>query len=801
MLDVNFFDELRIGLATADDIRQWSHGEVKKPETINYRTLKPEKDGLFCEKIFGPTRDWECYCGKYKRVRFKGIICERCGVEVTRAKVRRERMGHIELAAPVTHIWYFKGVPSRLGYLLDLAPKDLEKVIYFAAYMITYVDDEARDRDLPSLEAKISVERGQLEQRRDADIEARQTKLEADLAELEAAGRQGRRAAQGPREQRPRVPPDPRPRPAGDRPAGRGLEPVPRASRSRTWRATSCSTARCATGSAATSAAAWAPQAIQERLASFDLEAEAAQPAGDHPHRQGPAQGPRAQAAQGRLGVPVHPQQPDGHGARLHPGDPAGPAADGAAGRRPVRHLRPQRPVPPGDQPEQPAQAAARPRRARDHREQREADAAGGRGLAVRQRPPRPPGHRAGQPPAEVAVRHAQGQAGPVPAEPARQAGRLLRPVGHRGRPAAQAAPVRPAQGDGGRAVQAVRDEAAGRPQPRAEHQVRQADGGARPAGGLGRAGRGHHRAPGAAQPRADPAPARHPGVRAAAGRGQGDPDPPAGLHRVQRGLRRRPDGGAPAAVGRGAGRGADPDAVHQQHPQAGRRQAGHHAHPGHGHRDLLPDPGRSATDVAGRGPGVRLDRRGHHGLRPRRARPAGQGHRPAPGRSPRRATSTAPEGWSRGRPVPARDHAGPVLLQRDAAGQLPVRELRGGQEAALGDRQRARRDLPQGGGGGRARRAQGRRVPLGHPGRGHDRDRGRGRAAEQGGDPGRLREARRQGAAGVRARPDHRRRAPPGAHRDLDARDRRRGQGHGGGVPGDQLRVDDGQLRAPAAT
>jgi len=180
VLDVNFFDDLRIGLATADDIRQWSHGEVKKPETINYRTLKPEKDGLFCEKIFGPTRDWECYCGKYKRVRFKGIICERCGVEVTRAKVRRERMGHIELAAPVTHIWYFKGVPSRLGYLLDLAPKDLEKVIYFAAYMITYVDEEARDRDLPSLEAKFSVERGQLEQRRDADIEARQAKLEAD---------------------------------------------------------------------------------------------------------------------------------------------------------------------------------------------------------------------------------------------------------------------------------------------------------------------------------------------------------------------------------------------------------------------------------------------------------------------------------------------------------------------------------------------------------------------------------------------------------------------------------------------
>ncbi|MGV1006158.1 MAG: DNA-directed RNA polymerase subunit beta' [Candidatus Nanopelagicales bacterium] len=188
MLDVNFFDELRIGLATAEDIRTWSHGEVKKPETINYRTLKPEKDGLFCEKIFGPTRDWECYCGKYKRVRFKGIICERCGVEVTRAKVRRERMGHIELAAPVTHIWYFKGVPSRLGYLLDLAPKDLEKVIYFAAYMITEVDVDARTRDLSSIEGQIGMERQQLINKLEADLAKRQTKLEADLAALESEG-------------------------------------------------------------------------------------------------------------------------------------------------------------------------------------------------------------------------------------------------------------------------------------------------------------------------------------------------------------------------------------------------------------------------------------------------------------------------------------------------------------------------------------------------------------------------------------------------------------------------------------
>ncbi|REJ34074.1 MAG: DNA-directed RNA polymerase subunit beta', partial [Bacillota bacterium] len=136
-LDVNNFDRIRIGLASPEQIRAWSSGEVKKPETINYRTLKPEREGLFCEKIFGPTKDWECHCGKYKRVRYRGIVCDRCGVEVTRAKVRRERMGHIELAAPVSHIWFFKGIPSRMGLLLDMSPRALEKVLYFAAYIVT----------------------------------------------------------------------------------------------------------------------------------------------------------------------------------------------------------------------------------------------------------------------------------------------------------------------------------------------------------------------------------------------------------------------------------------------------------------------------------------------------------------------------------------------------------------------------------------------------------------------------------------------------------------------------------------
>ena len=135
------FDSIKIGLASPEKIHEWSRGELKKPETINYRTLKPEKDGLFCERIFGPTKDWECHCGKYKRIRYKGVVCDRCGVEVTKAKVRRERMGHIELAAPVSHIWYFKGIPSRMGLILSMSPRALEKVLYFASYIVLDAGD------------------------------------------------------------------------------------------------------------------------------------------------------------------------------------------------------------------------------------------------------------------------------------------------------------------------------------------------------------------------------------------------------------------------------------------------------------------------------------------------------------------------------------------------------------------------------------------------------------------------------------------------------------------------------------
>ncbi|HZN15621.1 MAG TPA: DNA-directed RNA polymerase subunit beta' [Acidimicrobiales bacterium] len=195
MLDVNTFDQLRIGLATADSIRTWSNGEVKKPETINYRTLRPEKDGLFCEKIFGPTKDWECYCGKYKRVRFRGIICERCGVEVTRSKVRRERMGHIELAAPVVHIWYLRGTRSWLAYLLmgteareELKAKQLEKVIYFAANLVTWVDEEKRHADLANLESELAEELEEIRKQGDLEVDRRFKALETEVAGLEKEG-------------------------------------------------------------------------------------------------------------------------------------------------------------------------------------------------------------------------------------------------------------------------------------------------------------------------------------------------------------------------------------------------------------------------------------------------------------------------------------------------------------------------------------------------------------------------------------------------------------------------------------
>ena len=164
----NEFSSIKIGLASPEQIREWSYGEVTKPETINYRTLKPERDGLFCERIFGPMKDWECHCGKYKRVRYKGKVCERCGVEITRSKVRRERMGHIELAAPVSHIWYFKGIPSRLGLVLDISPRYLEKVLYFALYIVT----DPGDTPLEKMQILNEKEYAEMRERYEDDFKA-----------------------------------------------------------------------------------------------------------------------------------------------------------------------------------------------------------------------------------------------------------------------------------------------------------------------------------------------------------------------------------------------------------------------------------------------------------------------------------------------------------------------------------------------------------------------------------------------------------------------------------------------------
>jgi DNA-directed RNA polymerase subunit beta' len=179
MLEVNNFDAIRISLASPEQIKGWSSGEVTKPETINYRTLKPEKDGLFDERIFGPTKDWECYCGKYKRIRYKGIICDKCGVEVTRSKVRRERMGHIKLASPVSHIWYFKGTPSRLGILLDISPRNLERILYFAMYVVNRVDEGEREKVL----ARIDEEMAERVARAQGVVDEKRAELEAAIAD------------------------------------------------------------------------------------------------------------------------------------------------------------------------------------------------------------------------------------------------------------------------------------------------------------------------------------------------------------------------------------------------------------------------------------------------------------------------------------------------------------------------------------------------------------------------------------------------------------------------------------------
>ena len=464
------FDAIRISLASPEKIEQWSFGEVTKPETINYRTFKPERDGLFCAKIFGPITDWECLCGKYKRMKHRGVICDKCGVEVTQAKVRRERLGHIRLATPVSHVWFFKGLPSRIGHLLDIALRDLERVLYFEAYIVIDPGDtDLKQNQLLNEDQfrKAREEYGFTKFKAQMGAEAikellKRVQIETLAVELREKMRT-ETSAQKKLKFAKRLKVVDSFRKSSNKPEWMILDVVP-----------------------------VIPPELRPlvpldggRFATSDL---------NDLYR-------RVINRNNRLKKLMELKAPD------------------VIIRNEKRML-------------QEAVDALFDNGRR------------GRVLAGRE-----------QPAAQVAVGHAEGQAGPLPPESARQARRLLGPFGHRRGPGAEAPPVRPAEEDGARAVQALHLQQARSARPGRDHQAGQGNG--REAGprSVGRARRGHQRASGAAQSRADAPPAGHPGVRARVGRRQGHPDSSAGLHGVQRRLRRRSDGGAHPALARSADR------------------------------------------------------------------------------------------------------------------------------------------------------------------------------------------------------------------------------------------------------
>ncbi len=387
MADASTFSKIRIGIASPDEVRAWSYGEVKKPETINYRTFKPERDGLFCERIFGPVKDWECHCGRYKKVKFKGIICDRCGVEVTRSKVRRERMGHIELAAPVTHIWYFKGVPSPLSLILDISPRPLEKVLYFASYIVTYVDRARINEDLEEIRSAVQQEMEQITEDR-GDIAERLTRefrkevAEHTTAELEdeeqrwdeetIADKQKyllERIQQEEKDSLERVEELQQSLTLLEKVEKRQLisEDQYRA----VERIIEVLTRRLGVSYEGVVRAGLGGAAIRELLLEIDLEKMA---------RELREARPRHQAAGGGGGVHREQSAPLVDDPRLHPGDFAGAAADGAVGRWPLCDLRPERSVPPHHQPQQPVEEDHGDPCAGVDRQPREATASGGGG-------------------------------------------------------------------------------------------------------------------------------------------------------------------------------------------------------------------------------------------------------------------------------------------------------------------------------------------------------------------------------------------------------------------------------------
>ena len=519
---VENFDSIKIGLASPDMIRSWSYGEVKKPETINYRTFKPERDGLFCAKIFGPVKDYECLCGKYKRLKHRGVVCEKCGVEVTQSKVRRERMGHIELASPTAHIWFLKSLPSRIGLMLDMTLREIERVLYFEAFVV--VD--------PGM---TSLQRGQ---------------LLTDEMYLESIEEHG-----------------------DEFDARMGAE------------------------------------AVHELLKSMDLPSEVVKVREDMANTNSETKikrlSKRLKLIEAFMESGNKPEWMVLTVLPVLPPDlrPLVPLDGGRFATSDLNDLY-RRVINRNNR----LRRLLGAQRAGHHRAQRKAHAAGGGGCAARQRPPRSCDHRHQQASAQVLGGHDQGQAGPLPSEPARQASGLFGPFGDRGGSDPASASVRIAEEDGAGIVQAVHFLQAADPRRSLDHQGGEAPGGARGTGGLGHPRRGDPRASGAAQSRTDVAPPRHPGVRAGADRGQGDPAASPRLHGVQRRLRRRPDGRSRAAVHRGAARSAGADDVVEQHPLARQRRPDHRAVAGRGARALLHDA--RARGRQGRGHGVRRCRR-----------------------------------------------------------------------------------------------------------------------------------------------------------------------------------------------
>ncbi len=637
---VENFDSIKIGLASPDMIRSWSYGEVKKPETINYRTFKPERDGLFCAKIFGPVKDYECLCGKYKRLKHRGVVCEKCGVEVTQSKVRRERMGHIELASPTAHIWFLKSLPSRIGLMLDMTLREIERVLYFEAFVV--VD--------PGM---TSLQRGQ---------------LLTDEMYLESIEEHG-----------------------DEFDARMGAE------------------------------------AVHELLKSMDLAAEVVKVREDMANTNSETKikrlSKRLKLIEAFMESGNKPEWMVLTVLPVLPPDlrPLVPLDGGRFATSDLNDLY-RRVINRNNRLRRLLELNAPDIIVRNEKRmlQEAVDALldnGRRGRAITGTNKRP---------LKSLGRHDQGQAGPFPPEPAGQARRLLRPLGHRRGSDPAPAPVRIAEEDGARAVQALHLLQAPAARRGLDHQGREAAGGARGTRGVGHSRGSDPRASRAPESRADPASPRHPGVRAGADRGQGHPAASARVHGVQRRLRRRPDGGARAAVHRGAARGARLDDVLQQHPLAGERRSDHRALAGRGARALLHDA--RARRREGRGHGVRRRRRSASRLREPQRRSAGEGQG-APDRARARRQGPARPEHSRGRHdggtrAPVRDPAEGPVLRRDQSGH--------DQEDHLRDDQRVLPHRRSQGDGGVRRPADVHGLPLRDP-RGRLDRRGRhGGSAEQ---------------------------------------------------------------------